>query len=320
MKRTAGNERLTPREVNNPSLQFARTTQVKNLQDSLQMASEERNELKQSVLTLKQEKLEWFMNLSNLVKGECAQFKSELHMASKEREELKQSVITLKQEKLELLIDLSKLKEDCTQLKSELTNVKKDCESSIAALKEEVASRTTQGPVVQPVNQYIWKTSKDVCVSGIHHAELLECPPMTSGVHKWTIFVEQHTNGYVCLGVASTVHSFATNNYIFHQEGGWSYDSGGEACHNGYVVKENLPEFKKGSQVTFLLDLTGDGTLSASVDGTSFHQLFSDMHSKVRSVNPEGGFVPAIDLNRSDQKVRVRFLGFESGQDEKERL
>jgi hypothetical protein len=76
----------------------------------------------------------------------------------------------------------------------------------------------------------------------------------------------------------------------------------------------------KGSQVTFLLDLTGDGTLSASVDGTSFHQLFSDMHSKVRSVNPEGGFVPAIDLNRSDQKVRVRFLGFESGQDEKERL
>jgi chromosome segregation ATPase len=90
---------------------------VQNLQDSLQMASEERNELKQSVLTLKEE---W------------AQFKSELQMASKEREELKQSVLVLEKEKSDLLIDHSNLKEECARLKSELSDVKKYCESSIA--------------------------------------------------------------------------------------------------------------------------------------------------------------------------------------------
>jgi hypothetical protein len=35
------------------------------------------------------------------------------------------------------------------------------------------------------------------------------------------------------------------------------------AIHNSGEVKGNLPEFKKGSKVTFILDLTGDGTLSA---------------------------------------------------------
>jgi hypothetical protein len=279
---TTANERLTG-QVSNLSLQFARhdttalpsngaidnlVTQVKNLHDSLQTASEERNDLKQSIIASQHQ-------------------------------------------------DFSNLKEECAQLKSELSDVKNDCESSIAGLKAEVAPRTTQSPMVQPVKECVWKSSRDVCVSGIHYAELLECPPMNSGIHKWSIFVEKHhvekhrVIGDLSVGVASTVHSLEENNNLWRQEGGWAYDSHGEALHSGRYVKMTLPTFQKGSKVTFVLDLTGEGTLSASVDGKSFHQLFSDMCSKVRSVDPEGGFVPAVGLNYAGQKVR--FLGFERG-------
>jgi hypothetical protein len=132
---------------------------------------------------------------------------------------------------------------------------------------------------------------------------------MTLGVHKWSVLVEE--GDYNGLGVASIGYSFEMNRYLGYQEGGWAYYSykyrGGEAYHNSRAVKENLPTFQEGSKVTFILDLTGDGTLSASVDGKSFHQLFSDMRSKVRLVKEE--FVPALYLPYSDD--RVRFLGFE---------
>jgi hypothetical protein len=72
--------------------------------------------------------------------------------------------------------------------------------------------------------------------------------------------------------------------------GGWADYGHAQACHNSRVVKANLPKFRKGSKVTSILDLTGDGTLSASVDGKSFHQLFLNMLSKVRSVNPVESF------------------------------
>jgi uncharacterized protein YecA (UPF0149 family) len=232
-------------------------------------------------------------------------------MASEERHELKQSVIALKQEKSDLLIDLSTLKEDSEQQKSELSDVKKYCESSIAGLKEEVASRTTQGPMVQPATLYVWKSSGDACVSGCHALEQLECPPMTLGVHKWSIFVEEQKQGsHLCLGVASTMHSLKENRSLYSQGGEWGFTCDGLACSDGLVKANDLPKFEKGSKVTFLLDLTGEGTLSASVNCKSFHQLFADMLSKVRSVDPEGGFVPAVTMLYADQKLR--FLGFES--------
>jgi predicted nuclease with TOPRIM domain len=61
-------------------------------------------------------------------------------MASGECEEINGCVITLEQEKSELLVNLSNLQTECTKLKSKLSNVKKDCDSYIAALQEEVVS------------------------------------------------------------------------------------------------------------------------------------------------------------------------------------
>jgi hypothetical protein len=248
---------------------------------------------------------------------QVSNLQEQLHLSHQECVQMKQRVVTLEQEKSDFLVDLSSLKEECAQLKSELSDVNKNCESSIAYRKQQETQRTPQGPVVQPVKQYVWKSSGDVCVSGFHGAELLKCPPMTSGVHTWAIFVEEDQRSrYAGLGVASTVHSLDKQNYLGNQEGGWSYYSDGQAFHNkqlakpNFLFKDNFPKFQKGSKVTFVLDLTGHGTLSASLDGKSFDQLFLHMLSKVRSVDPEGGFVPAVTLPCADQKVR--FLGFES--------
>jgi hypothetical protein len=127
-------------------------------------------------------------------------------ITSEERDELKRSAIIMGQEKSKLLMGLSNLKEECAQLpESKLSDAKQDCESSIVDLKEEEAPRTTDGSLVQPWNQYIWESSRDACFNCICRLKLLECPPVTRGVHKeWIIFVA------FCLfvGVVSAVHSF----------------------------------------------------------------------------------------------------------------
>jgi hypothetical protein len=60
-----------------PSLDSIIATQMTNLQETLQMASDERNKLKQSVRTLEQERTDLRKELSKL-KEECAQLKSKL--------------------------------------------------------------------------------------------------------------------------------------------------------------------------------------------------------------------------------------------------
>jgi hypothetical protein len=51
-------------------------------------------------------------------------------------------------ERSDLFMNLLNLKKDSAQLKSEHSDVKKDCESSIADLKEEIVSSSAQGPMV----------------------------------------------------------------------------------------------------------------------------------------------------------------------------
>mmetsp|Transcript_16717 Transcript_16717/g.24710 ORF Transcript_16717/g.24710 Transcript_16717/m.24710 type:complete len:83 (+) Transcript_16717:3-251(+) len=66
---------------------------------------------------------------------------------------------------------------------------------------------------------------------------------------------------------------------------------------------------KKGSKVTLLLDLTGDGTLSVSIDGGTPRQLSSGMLSEADSLGTSPGFLPAVSI--SNQTDRIEFLGFE---------
>ncbi len=59
------------------------TAQMTHIQESLQLASQERDELKQRVITLEQEKSELLVNLSNL-QTECTKLKSKLSNVKKD--------------------------------------------------------------------------------------------------------------------------------------------------------------------------------------------------------------------------------------------
>jgi hypothetical protein len=68
-----------------------------------------------------------------------------------------------------------------------------------------------------------------------------------------------------------------------------------------------VSHFKKGSKVNFVLDLTGSGTLCASVNDKPTVELFSNILSE-RDEDDSVGFVPVASLCRPGQ---VRFLRFE---------
>jgi putative heme iron utilization protein len=97
-----------------------------SVEESLQLAYQDRDDLRQSVITLEQEKSDFLMELS-IFKEETRQYSvkvkkvfegavSGLYIASHERDELKQSIFTLKQEKSDCIVDYSRLEEKCAQL------------------------------------------------------------------------------------------------------------------------------------------------------------------------------------------------------------
>jgi hypothetical protein len=69
-----------------------------------------------------------------------------------------------------------------------------------------------------------------------------------------------------------------------------AYSKEGVAWHD-YVGQEALHPFQKGSKITFVLNLTCDCTLVASVDGHSTVKLFSNMRS---SEFNDFIFIPAV--------------------------
>jgi hypothetical protein len=182
-------------------------------------------------------------------------------------------------------------------------------------------------PRFQPA---VWRKSNDsvLRVGATEYAdcknELLECQALSSGVYKWSILVEEFTTDCcdLSLGVASTAYETNEEDDRINElgyplgwlEGGWAYGSKGSAYHNCTRLLPASADrmFQGGSKVTFTLDLTGEGTLSASVDGRPAFRLFDNMLSAF-SDRECAGFVPAVSMDPHglDGEIRVRFLGFE---------
>jgi hypothetical protein len=198
------------------------------------------------------------------------------------------------------------------------TRVKNSClvtrEQLYDAYKAQALSHAQQPAIFyKKMRIPTWKSSNDVTYSSDKvepSTDLLQCPALSSGIHKWSILVEEfdELDNLVRMGVVSTVHPLDTEKKLGDQAGGWQYRNDGHVRCNG-VFMGVKPTFGKGSTVAFILDLTGDGTLSASVDGMPAAQLFSNMLSKFEGYwYNEKGFVPAVSLCRLG---RVRFLGFD---------
>jgi hypothetical protein len=179
------------------------------------------------------------------------------------------------------------------------------------------AEKRTQLQFSIPRCPTVWKLSDDKVFcngSGSDCIAILRCKELISGIHKWTISVESERLGFygtIAAGVASCAHQLDRSKYLGKQPGGWVVDNTGYRSHDSSIYSDSGLTFRSGDAITFILDLTGTGVLSAHVKGRENHtvQLFSDMSSAFEGGRKAACFVPAVDLKYKGDKVR--FHGFE---------
>ena len=244
--------------------------------------------------------------------------KPDIEHLKKQVKDLQESSKTVNEEKIDLERQLSEIQGKSQKIRQEYDEFKRikleeiekmtlamngngELEAGIAKSNK----NDPKGPLVDPPKPYGWKISTDIIgPNSDYSSELLDCPLMKSGVYRWSILVEE--DPFLGLGVASA--KFSPHVWLWHQgPNHWRYYSGGKLYHNNQHTG-SLAKYGKGSKIIFLLDLTEDGTLLASVDGKPFRLACSSMLATLKEVGPEGGFLPAAWMNRT----KIQFLGFET--------
>jgi hypothetical protein len=154
-------------------------------------------------------------------------------------------------------------------------------------------------------------TGKPKSSDGKSKGDVLSCKPMTKseGVHIWSIEVVKDDSRRLLMGVTSF------NNNIFDSY--LLYD-GRKSCKvrrdtDGAITWDTIsgfPSFCTGSIITFRLDLTGSGTLSAQVNKDSINEfvLFENVLREGEEV-VDKNFFPAAAIEASGA---INFLGFET--------
>jgi hypothetical protein len=167
----------------------------------------------------------------------------------------------------------------------------------------------------------IWmRSGANIVVASLkeRHIDVVDCPLMKSGVHKWRMqFVEGkiEKKDHHGLGVIASCpydRPLLQSNHLsafVERKGGWALFEG-FALHRECKDSVNnqsrpLPfKFRIGSIVSFSLDLDRGGILTVSIDGDAPFEAFSGM---CRSVGANEGFLPYVSI----QNGSVKFLGFE---------
>jgi hypothetical protein len=163
---------------------------------------------------------------------------------------------------------------------------------------------------------YVWiqsGTNTVVAKSGRNRSlDVLDCPVMTSGVHKWKI---QVVKGKGCELVVLTTRPSdgpllrSDLDAYYQRQEGWTVFEGQTLHYRGNVdeaeVSGRLPcKLNVGSIVSFSLYIDRGGILTVSIDGSTPCVAFSGM---CRGHDVEEGFLPAVDVWDGE----VKFLGFE---------
>ena len=143
-----------------------------------------------------------------------------------------------------------------------------------------------------------------------HVTELLQCRQMGFGIHIWSIKLVSSCVGSCWLGVALASDPYIRDKWLGETVSGWAYGLSGDTHHNNEPCHHILPTYQEGSIVKFRLDLTKQGTLSASVDGGEEVLMFENM-LMIGEEEVDRSFVPAVSLE--DDGEVVRFLGFHRG-------
>jgi hypothetical protein len=157
---------------------------------------------------------------------------------------------------------------------------------------------------------YVWIQSGTNTVVGDVVVEtsydVLDCPIMKSGVHKWRVQVGEGEGYELAVLAVSLLRSDVDGYYEQHKS--WVL-TGGEALHypaDGDESQVSGPPFAimAGSIVSFSLDLERGGILTVTIDGSAPFEAFSGM---CQGNSEDEGFLPAVNVWDGD----VKFLGFE---------
>jgi hypothetical protein len=242
------------------------------------------------------------------------------------RSELQREILNLREEleaKLSRITDLQD---------SKVAGLKEDHEEKISRLRLDLETRLLSGSIVptttatiatlellrrsnsispdKPAQRQIFDCMGDCDTSKLFTAN---CPLMKAGsIYKWNMRIKRR-NGSPRMGVVSSACSQLDSGKWLGESGiGWGYSDWGQTWYDGRHIKTDLPRFDEGDKVTFTLDLTGSGTLSASVNDDTVHLLFFDMLTKLNNASSHGssnvGFLPAATLLNS----LVEFTDYES--------
>jgi BTB/POZ domain len=174
--------------------------------------------------------------------------------------------------------------------------------------KQALAAHAMHGRIFKKSrHELIWKKSGTEISKG---RDILNYPPMTSGVYQWTCEVA-NTGGYNWLGVVANKDLDLERSlrdqegvFLFSGHEGMAYTTTDE---HHLEATYNLPTFgAEKSRVTLILDLEDEksgGRLSASVNGGEPCVLFERMRSYCNDKNK--GFVPFVSSRCPDGEVRV---------------
>jgi hypothetical protein len=175
-------------------------------------------------------------------------------------------------------------------------------------------------PPCKRTKRECWESSHQMdvtCTKNSFGTDLLQCRPMSSGIHSWSIKVVKFCIHRCWLGVALASDPPDRKSWLGEQATGWVVGSSGVACHAYPLYEKNISlVYKEGSVVKFRLDLTLQGTLSVSVDGGEECLLFDNM-LMIGEEKVNRSFVPAVSLKAPGA---VRFLGFHRGGDKPSKI
>jgi hypothetical protein len=188
------------------------------------------------------------------------------------------------------------------------------CEKVLEAYKTHSFSfESGIAPPCKRTKRECWESSHQRDFTGAKNhrgTELLQCRPMASGIHSWSIEVVNMGSHRCWPGVALATDPPDRNSWLGKQTSGWVFGSNGRAYHAHPQHPTNKTDlvYGEGSVFKFRLDLTQQGTLSASVDGDGREEvLLFDNMLMIGEEKVNRSFVPAVSVKAP---VSVRFLGF----------
>lgn len=144
----------------------------------------------------------------------------------------------------------------------------------------------------------VWKSSgMDVATTNggvVRLCDVVDCSPMTEGVHRWVMDVEEGEG--IWLGVALSITTVNSTSFLPFQKGTCMFHRGGSVNRDGTLYRDIMFTYGTGSRLTFTLNLLPEekrgGRLTCQVVDNSF-TIVQGLREPLAAESTGVGFVPA---------------------------